>query len=425
MTYSRRTVVASAVSLPVLGLAGCNSDESSPGGSGSGGSGGGSGDGGATDEPTDTPEEGAVPDDLSLVADTRAVFDQVEWFATEYNTTLYQYRSEVEDVEAMVADARDRPALGESDVEQIRSRTSAFYDHLRDEMAPHFNRTSDIVSNTDHYISEVDRFRRRDDDAALDEELAGLRRYYEGLALDSFVQERFSVRPIRRPLYAYLRAEELDSASPAFVVGHPERPFVSTCRLESSWEFDLLAGTDLSTGETRDYLDRLDLLFGGLDVPTGRTGRIFVESHTRDGPRRLRPIYVQRYADEGAAEDALATVLEDATDEGTTEEFGRPTFHRIFYRESVRMKFLDEGFAVYDVEGDAVYGPDGAVVPDRSRRDIFDKDRIQREEEPGRNVYAYLARVGRHLVAASPSTLAWEQRPTDAEDAIRNTWLWT
>lgn len=425
MTYSRRTVVASAVTLPVIGLAGCNSDESTPGGSGSDGSGDGSGDGEATDEPTPTPEAGAIPEDLSFAAETAVIFDHVDWFATEYNTTLYQYRSEVEDIEELVAETRGQSALDESDVEQIRSRTNSFYDYLNGEMAPYFNRTGDIVSNTDHYISQVDRFRRRDDDAGLDEQLASFRRYYEGLALDSFVQERFSARPIRRPLYDLLRAEELDSAQPVFVVGHPERPFVSTCRLSSSWEFDLRAETDLGTDETRVYLDRLALLFGGVDVPTDRTGRIYVESYTRNGPRRVRPISVQRYADATAADRALATVQDRTTSEGTTDEFGRPPWQRVFYRENVRMKFLDEGFATYDVDDDTVYGPDGAIVPETSRRDIFDRDRIQRDQEPGRNVYAYVTRVGRHLVAVSPSTLAWEERPTDADDAITNTWLWS
>lgn len=427
MEYSRRNVVTGAASLAVLGLAGCNSQGSSDGSSNAGGSsssGSGGGTSTATNGTSGTDTATATPALPPLVRDTATVYDEVSWFANQYNTAIYQYRSHVKAIGTMVSEARSKSELSASDVEAIRSRASTFSEYLRNEMAPHFPETDDIISNTEHYVGQVDKYRKRGDDTGLDSALATFERYYDGLSQDSFVRDRFSGRPVRKPLYTYLRAEGLGSNKPVFVFGDPANPSLRTCRLGSSWNFDLLAETDLGTEEVRAYLERLDVLFGGIHVPTGRTGRVFVESHTANGPRRLRPIYLQRYGDEAAAEAALSTALDSATSEGTTNDFGRPTWHRVFYTESVRMKFRDGGFALYDVDDDAVYGPSGAFVPETSRRHIFDKARIKRDQEPGRSVYAYLARVGRHLVAASPSTLAWGERPSGAENAIRNTWLW-
>lgn len=425
MNYSRRRIVAAAVTVPALGLAGCggsNSPSSSSNADGNSGSDGGSsdGDGDTNTTSTDTGEVYASP----LARDTARVFDEVTWFANNYNTTIYQYRGHVTDIKELVTDVRSKSEITESDIEEISSRASPFYDFVQTEMAPHFNETQDIVGTTEHYISQADKFRRREDEAELDAQLASFQRYYNGLGLDSFVTDRFSSRPIRRPLYDYLRSPDLGNVNPVFVVGHPGRPFLRHCKLPSSWSFDLRAEDDLKTAELRTYFSVLDLLFDGVDVSIGRTGRIYVESYTQDGPRRSRPIYLQRYEDATAAEEALSTLSDRTTGEGTTDEFGRPTWHRVFYRRNLRIKFLDDGYAVYDVDENTVYGPDGTVVPETSRDHVFDRARIQREEEPGRNVYVYAARVGRHLVAASPSTLAWEERPTDAENAIKNTWLW-
>lgn len=427
MTYTRRKVITAAGSLPLFGLAGCGSNGSSDGST----NGGGGGSSGSSDPTATETNETAATDTATstpfaspVARDTAAAYTEALWFTTRYSTAMFEYRSHVQELRTMVADAREAGDFTAEDVEAIRSRASTFYDYLQTQLAPHFTEVEDIITNTDHYVGELEKYRNRDDESGLDSAMASFIRYYDGLGRDSFVQDRFSGRPIRNPLYGYLRAGGLDSNNPVFVIGNPDEPSVRPCRLSSSWNFDLLAETDMGTDAMGVYLDRLELLFSGIDVPSGRTGRVFVESHTANGPRRLRPIYIQHYGDGATAEAALSTALETATSEGTTDSFGRPTWHRVFYTESVRMKFRDEGFAIFDVDDEIVYGPNGAIVPDTSRRSIFDKARILRDQEPERNLYTYFARVGRHLVAASPSTLAWGERPTGAENAIMNTWLW-
>lgn len=422
MNYSRRSVLASTVALS-LALAGCDSQGSPSDGSSSDGSSGGSSDGSGTGETTATSTETTRTFASPLARDTAAVFDEVVWYANHYNTTLYQYRGHVEDIKELVGNVREESEITESDLANLSSRTGRFHDFVGGEMAPHFNQTSDIPNTTNHYISQAEKFRRRQDDAALDDQLASLQRFYNGLDLDSFVQDRFSAQPIRKPMYTYLRSPALESDNPAFVVGHPARTFLRPCRLESSWEFDLYASRDLKTAEVQEYFIGLDFLFGGVDHPDGRADRIFVESFTKNGPRRSRPIYVQRYADATSAEDALSAIQEETTSEGTTDDLGRPTWHRVFFRHPIRMYFPDDGYAVYDVANDTVFGPDGSVVPETNRRDLFDRNRIQRQEDPQRNVYVYVTRVGRHVIAAAPSTLAWEERPTGSENALYNTWL--
>lgn len=424
MNYSRRSVLASTVALSVA-LAGCDSQDSPSDGSSSDGSSsdGGSSDGSGTNETTATATEGTRTFASPLARDTAAVFEEVVWYANHYNTTIYQYRGHVEDVEDLVETVRSESEVTESDLTNISSRTSTFHDFVDAEMASHFNKTSDISNTTNHYISQAEKFKRRRDEAALDDQLASLQRFYKGLRLDSFVQDRFSAQPIRRPLYTHLLSPALENENPVFVVGHPGRPFLRPCRLESSWEFDLYAARNLKTAEVQEYFIGLDFLFGGVDHPDGRADRIFVESFTKNGPRRSRPIYVQRYADATSAEDALSAIQEETTSEGTTDDLGRPTWHRVFFRHEIRMYFPDEGYAVYDVANDTVFGPDGSVVPETNRRNLFDRNRIQRQEDPERNVYVYVTRVGRHVIAAAPSTLAWEERPTGSENALYNTWL--
>lgn len=426
MNYSRRRVVASAAALPLLGLAGCNSQQSP------------SDDPGSNDDSNDDSESGETTEDATstetatsyaspLARDTASVFDEVTWFANHYNTTLYQYRGHVDDVNDLISSVRSSSTINESNIADIRSRTDRFTNFVQNRVASHFNETGDIPNRTRLHLDQAEKFRRRDDDAALQAEIDRLGRFYNGLGLDSFVQSRLSGRPIKEPLHSYLRAADLGSdtaENPVFVVGHPASPFLRPCRVSSAWNFDLTAAEELKTAQLRTYFDGLDFLFAGIQETVGRVDRVYAESFTKSGPRRSRPIYVQRYEDAGAAESALSSITERTTGEGTTDTLGRPTWHRLFYKHDIRMNFHNGGTAIYDVSSDTVYGPRGLIVPVTRGRDLFDRNRIQREQEPGRNLYLYVARVGRHVVAISPSTLAWEQRPTNAEDAIRNSWLW-
>jgi hypothetical protein len=440
MTWSRRAILRSAAGLSLLGLAGCASDgvdysiadgtatatappaetpqptENTPV---------------ATPEPTETPAETdtqtATPTNESpLARATGTVFDEIEWFATEYPVVVQRGLSTAGRIEDTLVKLRRSPALSESDLRRIEDSTEAYYDFLYGAVAPHFptNRVDDIVRRSRERVATIRRFSERGDSDRAERAVSSLSTLYSRWSTRSIFERRFPDFPAGPPLVDYLTDDGYSASTPlVFVVSYPSETYTTVARADGPWEIRSRLASGITDRELQGYFRRAATLFGGVDTDTGRTGRVFLNVHLRTDSIRHLPVYLQRFGSTRRAEDVYSSLVGSSVFLEGSEDIGRTALQRAFYYQEIPVEYPRDGYLVYDSDGNVVYDEDGDITRDTDRTIRFQEGGDRNPDEQGDIVYTYLATAGRYLIAAAPSLTAWEERPAGTNDPLRNTWL--
>jgi hypothetical protein len=440
MTWTRRDLLKSAAAVSVFGLSGCGSDGvnlSTPEDSGASPTPVSTPqDATGTETPTpspetETPAETETPTETPTPAtplqrDTETAFDEIEWFVAEYSVVVHRSLSIAGRIQDTLVKLRRSPALSESDLQRIEDATEGYYDFLYDEIAPHFptERVDDIVRQSRDKVSTIRRFSERGDLDRAEREVSGLAAFYSRLSTKSIFTRKFPNFPVGSPLLDYLTAETYSTETPLlFVVSYPAEGYTTTVRADESWDIRSRLASSITDRDLQSYFERETTLFSGVDTDTGRTGRIFLNVHLNSGEVRHSPVYVQQFESARSAEDAHQSLVDSSVFVEGTEDIGRTTWEHAFYYQEIPVDYPRNGYVVYDTDGNVVYDEDGDIRRDTARLTIYDVGADREPDEQGDIVYAYLTRIGRYLIAASPSLTAWEEQPDGVTDPLEQTWL--
>jgi hypothetical protein len=442
MTSSRRALLRSLAGLPVLALAGCASggvDYSTPGGAdgtetpptGTPESGGATATPSATATPAETdpatPSRTATPaTDSALARDTEAVFDEIEWFATDYSVVVHRHLSMAGRIQDTLVKLRRSPALAESDLRRIEDATESYHQSLYDEVAPHFPtaRVDRIVGQSRDRVATIRRFSERGDTDRVEEEVSRLATLYDRLSDRSVFERRFPDFPVGAPLIDYLTPAAYSASTPlVFVASYPAETYTTMVRAEASWSVRSRLASEVTDGDLRNFFARETALFRGVDTAAGRTGRVFLNVHLQRGRVRHSPVYLQRFEGDRQAAAALSSLVGSSVFVEEPVDIGRTTWERAYYYQEIPVAYPRNGYVVYDPDGNVVYDEDGDIDRDTDRTRTYAAGGDRRRNVEGDIVYGYLARAGRYLIAAAPSLTAWEERPDGAEAPLRRTWL--
>lgn len=429
MTWSRRKLLTSVGSASLLGVAGCSDGvQYSAGGS-------------PTETPTSTPTETTAqptevtesqgpertPNESSaLVEDTARVFDEVEWFATQYRVVIGQALGKAGRVHDELVKLRRSPSLSENDLERVERSTREYYDFLTAQLEPHFPATlvDEIVQRSRTYVSTLKRFSERGDLDRAEQELSRLIAFYELLQRRGNFTERFDDFPVHGPLTEYLTSDSYASTTPlAFVVSVPGERYTTLVRADETWDVRSVSASNIGDQTQQRFFEQAAALFGGVSVETGRTGQVFLNAHLNAPTIRHTPIYLQRFRDQQRAADAYGSLLEGSVFVEESVDIGRTTWEHAYYYQEIGVDYPRDGYVVYDEDGHVIYDEDGHIQKDTEQETVYNIDGARKPDEDGDIVYIYFTRIGRYLVAASPSMTAWEERDENANTPLKQTWL--
>ncbi len=430
MRRSRREILGTIGAVSTLGLAGCPSggiDYTTPAGSSGGDTSSASSPTPTTDpgrDPTETPTrtpeptETPTPQPSQLRTDTERVFAEIEWFATSYPGAVDRGLGLAGRVHDVVGNLRRTPRLTEDDRRRIENATGEYHALLNDQFAPHFpaGRVEEIVRQSREHVATIRTFSERGDLDRADRELSELAALFGELSTRSEFVATFPDFPIRSPPLEYLTTGTYDDSTPlSFVVGYPDEAYTTLVRADAPWEVRTRRTDSLSDRVLEAHFASEAAVFGGVDVQTGRTGRLFLDVHLNRDRARHTPVYVQRYADVERARRALSTVLDGSPAVEGTVAIGRTTWERIFYVANSPVDHATAGHVVRDGDGNVIYeGTHGSRSRDAPGSGPGDREDV---------VYTYLSRIGRYVIAAAPSATAWEERPDGTNDPLKETWL--
>jgi hypothetical protein len=102
---------------------------------------------------------------------------------------------------------------------------------------------------------------------------------------------------------------------------------------------------------------------------------------------------------------------------------GRTTWGLAYYYQEIGVNYPRDGYVVYDDNGNVIYDEDGDIINDTEQETVYDIGGERDRDEDGDIVYIYFTRIGRYLVASSPSMTAWEERADGANNPVEETWL--
>ncbi|MFB6304635.1 MAG: hypothetical protein ABEH47_05670 [Haloferacaceae archaeon] len=316
-----------------------------------------------TSTPT-TPTATATPEDPG--AATRRVFDEVEWFATEYGPATESFRSLAARTRNLADSLSRRSSIDREAVTTLERLFGRVETAVYERLGPHFDTSPSVRSFNRDRLERVETLRARQDWDGVARVLAAVADRYATYASEAYVERTFPRDPVRGPLVRYATAEGHagDLVLMAYHVGSD-----SVVRVQR----DPSAHRGTPPGGRAD-VDRYRTLFGPLSAGAGGEAGAYVTATSLIDGRSL-PLAVRRYRDDGAAASAVEGLLEDdVTAERTVRPEGRE-WRRVFY---------------------------------------------QSESEV---MYAELTRTGRFLVAAGPGRRPWADRPTGWRSPMELTWL--
>jgi len=354
----------------------------------------------------------------ALAERTRAVADEVRWFAETYPDAVATYRAAVKRAVDATAELLDRDEVAVDDVDALRAVYAETVADASAAVGGHFTIHDRLRRRSRYHLDVIGKFARRGDGDRTREELRRLREFAAGMCSEPFVRAQMSRSEIRNRLVPRLRRGERDPRFPLlFQVARvadrdggadddsgatePRTPFDrGSAFLAYAYDWatedpaDVPAIRERPIGERRllrppmverdrrnvaaaypPVFDRrgrestlvvgphrLDRTDGGRDFPNGRP---------RTG--RDNGVLVQRYRDAAAAEAARSRLLGRTTREGPYP-VGDATWERVYYER------------------------DGDVT------------------------YALVCRAGEFLLATGANRTAWEER-VDWGTLHERTWL--
>lgn len=319
----------------------------------------------ATAEPSSAPT--ATPTPTAPGAETRRVFDEVEWFAAKYPHATGEFRSLAARMRNLADSLSRRSSVDDDAMATLNRLADRIGTSVSDRLGPHFDTSPSVREFTRERIDRIETLRSREDWDEVSRVLSDLAARYATFTSESYVARTFPRDPVRGPLVDYATGDGRADAAVlmAFHVG---------ADAEVRIQRDPSAYTARPPGGRPD-LPRYRALFGPLAAGAGSAAGAYLTVTSLISDRTV-PLSIRRYRDERAAERAIDRLLSGGvTEEGTTEAGGRE-WRRVFYR-------------------------------------------------PGSDVvYADLTRAGPFLVAAGPSRQPWEDRPSGWRSPLKLTWLW-
>jgi hypothetical protein len=429
VTWSRRDLLASTTSLSLVSLAGCTdgitystgdspTETSQPAVE-------------STPQPTEEPEGIADPEesantDTQLQQDTDQVFTEIEWFATQYPVAIARCLGLAGRVHDLLITLRRAPSISETDIQRLENATQEYYDVLTAELEPHFPTQSvqEIIQQSNGHLATIRRFSERGDLDRAEQEVSRLAAYYNQLSRRGNLQPRFSDFPIHAPLINYLTADDYTPSTPlVFVIGDPTEGYTTVARANESWEVRSRSVSAIRDQTVQHFFEQEAALFRGVAVETGRTGHVHLNVHLHTDSVRHSPIYLQRFDSEQRAQDAYSSLLEGSVFVEESINMGRTTWGLAYYYQEISVDYPRDGYVVYDDNGNVIYDEDGDIMKDTEQETVYDIGGEQDRDEDGDIVYIYFTRIGRYLIATSPSMTAWEERANGANDPVKETWL--
>ncbi|PSP82228.1 hypothetical protein BRC83_10150 [Halobacteriales archaeon QS_1_68_17] len=390
---------------------------------------------------TGTPSETATPGgpNPELAAATGDVLSEIRWFATSYSNTIVQYRAHIRKALDTAEHLSRQTGISEAQVERLSSVIGELTTYIDERLDPHFKEFSGeyatqgpdiIVRELNSRLSTIEQFANTGDVSRVDEELASLRTYLNGLENPDTVNTLFSDSPIHDPLLRYITGTDNSPGEFAAIVLYrnnknqtdPNEYYIRYVQTRNNnWNPDPLPfGSEY---ERKAYYQDMQTIFSGVSTSSGRQDRAFVAAHTNnDAPARL--ISIQEFEDPPGAANALETIIEGPVDTDDEEELGSHTWQRVFYFSELNTLDPHSGYLIYESDSDSiVYNDQGEPV--RSDDSVIgDPESYEFTRDiKGDVVYAYLIQAGSYLVAMAPSLTIWNERSSDSRNALEQTWL--
>lgn len=376
MERSRREVLGVVASGLLAGCAGTSVPSMpNPLGGGDGGDGvtatppRGGGDGGPSTTASATPT--ATSTGAGTGTATRRVFEEIEWFATEYGPATTEFRTLAARMRNLAEGLSRRSSITADDVATLRGVVGRIETVVEGRLGPHFDASPSVVADSRELVDWVETLRERGDWDGVSTALADLHELHATVATESYVARTFPRDPVGGPAARHVtRTGHVEDA--AVVAYHVGADAVVRIRQNPG-------GNPRTPPGGRADVDRYRTLFGPLAPglggdALGEAGAyLTVTSLVYDG---TTPLAVRRYRDAGAAGTAVEELLVGGVNEEATTRFGGREWRRIFYQSG----------------GDVIY--------------------------------ADLTRAGPFLVVAGPSRQPWEDRPSGWLAPLELTWLW-
>ena len=350
MPTRRRWLQLTGVGLSV-GLAGCGE---TPNPSGVGESSGNvensqpsstqdSGDAESGSEPEESSVDDYVPEGGRLITETNEILSEIEWFATEYDSAIYQYRNthfeairEIEDLLEVLDDGRP---ISSHDLDRVSDSLNRGIAVSEDVLEPHFTDHFYFGYIENEYISEAQSYRRRSDWPVVRENLEDAREMYRGALTGKATSERYSTDPIYNRLYEFIRGSDVNDRFFELRLEGPMRNPYKAYVTQGNAEIMY----DPIDGRVEESLTEL---YAPFNAPIDRTHSLLMNAYNegvlgpdrtdRIDPRELEPmsLYVQKYKEIDHAQTAYDLIMEDKTVESTGtlrpqgEEWDQVYYHK-------------------------------------------------------------------------------------------------
>lgn len=311
---------------------------------------------------------------------TRGIYDEIGWFASDYERVLRAYLESVEKARATVARVRTQGDVNGNTIDVIERAVERLLSTVRERVLPHFNVAGYIESETSRHLDVTRTFANRGDIDRAQEELDRLETFLDNVGGQRFVNRNMSRNPVRNRLLSFLRGDRA-AGGELFEVWEPGSRF-TTYAYGGSSHLEEASGGPFDERDRERYASRFAPALSGE-----RRGAVYVLARRlpdrSNQPDPLAPgaypsnaLVVQAFTDGATAAAARQALVEDGplTVEGETQ-LGGATMERIYYS------------GVGDV------------------------------------VYAFLFRTAEFLIVAAPSEVAWNER-VNWSAGLRRTWLW-
>lgn len=320
----------------------------------------------ATRTATATPPATAAAPSEDPGASTRRVFDEVVWFATEYDAATAAFRSLAARMRDLAKSLSRRSSVDDEALATLRGLGERVETAAYDRLGPHFDTSPSIREFNRERIERVETLQERGDWDGVSTVLTALADRYATYASEAYVAQTFSRDPVRGPLARAATApgHAGDALFVAYHVGSGE-----VVRIQR--DLEVYRGTPAGGA---DDVSRYRSRFGPLAADAGDEAGAYVTVHSLLDGGSL-PLSIRRFPSGDAAAGAVERLLAGGvTAEGTVRTGGRE-WRRVFYR------------------------PTSDVM------------------------YAEVTRAGPFVVAAAPSPTPWDARPDGWREPLELTWL--
>jgi len=373
-----------------------------------------------TGEPTATATETPTPvANAGMAAATTNVLSEFEWFHSEYDTAITQFRVAVNRVYTVLTEIEEAETRTESDVTALRTATTDLAEFVQSNLVDHFEVDPALRMGNNVHVRNVERGVSRGDREYQNSAISRAKSFYQRVISNPYVSNELSRRPVYGPLYDAL----VPSGSDRIVA-----------LVSEDDDFVTWAHPDLDDSTADDGIDRHTHEF-----PSGH--RVFTHAHDHPTSHPLRDhtnepelnrLYA--YGDDGVSILFDAESYRERLDDfdptltglfGPVKSDGRTTGVTLMIGSvgpawdavPVYVEAFDSVDAARAVtESTDVVGSEGVMsLAGRNWERVF-------YDAADTTIYAYRLRAGRAVITAIPSDVPWERRPEWAA-GLRGTWL--